>query len=253
MADELKINTLKNFTNYYKEKTIKNQIVLHTTISGNGIDGDITTFKNNTSKISTHFIIDREGNVTNIVPLEYWCNHLGIKGSFLYQQGFKDHSIRNAILNKGAIGIELDNWGPLFKQGNNKYKTIYGNIITLNDSDVIVFDQKYRGYLCYEKYKESQLDSLKKLLLKLSKDLNISVKYNKEMWDVCKSALNGDNGLFTHVSYRADKCDCHPDPNLIKTIENLTDLPTKPTTKKNKATKTLSDTEDPNLIDNMKK
>jgi hypothetical protein len=41
------------------------------------------------------------------------------------------------------------------------------------------------------------------------------------MWDLNDDALNGKNGIFTHVSYRADKSDMHPQPELVEMLKGL--------------------------------
>jgi len=45
--------------------------------------------------------------------------------------------------------------------------------------------------------------------------------YNGNMWDVNEDALNGEPGVWTHVSYRSDKSDCHPQPELIDVLKSL--------------------------------
>jgi hypothetical protein len=41
------------------------------------------------------------------------------------------------------------------------------------------------------------------------------------MWDLDNEALTGKNGVFTHVTYRADKSDMHPQPELIAMLTKL--------------------------------
>jgi hypothetical protein len=41
------------------------------------------------------------------------------------------------------------------------------------------------------------------------------------MWDVSKNALSGKPGIYTHVSYRKDKSDCVPQPELITALQSL--------------------------------
>jgi len=59
------------------------------------------------------------------------------------------------------------------------------------------------------------------LLLELSAKFNIKKAYNGDMWDISQNALNGVNGIYTHVSYRSDKNDMSPQFNLIQMLQNL--------------------------------
>jgi hypothetical protein len=49
----------------------------------------------------------------------------------------------------------------------------------------------------------------------------IPLDYNADMWDVTNNALDGKPGIWTHNSYRTDKSDCHPQPELIKMLQTL--------------------------------
>lgn len=41
------------------------------------------------------------------------------------------------------------------------------------------------------------------------------------MWSVSNKALKGQNGLYTHNSYRRDKSDVSPQPKLIEMLKSL--------------------------------
>jgi len=47
--------------------------------------------------------------------------------------------------------------------------------------------------------------------------------YNKttKQWSPVTQAYALKPGVWTHVSYRSDKSDCHPDPNLIQMLKTL--------------------------------
>ena len=78
---------------------------------------------------------------------------------------------------------------------------------------------RYRGYKYYEKYTDKQIAALKDVLEYLTKKYDIPFEYKEDMWDVSKDALNGVSGIYSHTSYRADKSDCHPQPELISMIK----------------------------------
>jgi len=41
------------------------------------------------------------------------------------------------------------------------------------------------------------------------------------MWNLNNSALEGTPGIWTHVSFRPDKSDCHPQLSLIKLLKEF--------------------------------
>ena len=224
--DDIKTMTLdqiklyKNFPTdcYFQEETLKDKIVLHHTVSGNGSAGDENSWINNKNKVSTMFLIERDGTINQYYSSKYWSHHLGVKSTTFTKYGLKAN---NTNLNKSSISIELDNWGPLTKLGTNKYKTAYGSTISLDDSKVTYYENGFKGNNYYESYTEAQLRSLGSLLLYLRDNKVISLEYNPEIWNVTKENLLGKNGLYTHVSFREDKSDCHPDINLIELIKTL--------------------------------
>jgi len=213
---------------YYKEAHDKNQIVLHHTVSGEGIRGDLITWKKYKSNIATCVIIERDGTIKQLFSSRYWGYHLGAGKS---------------SLDKGSIAIELDNWGGLIlgdgKQhrfGRNedgsprykltqpgKYNAAYGNVV---DVPVTHYDGGWRGFEYYESYTNEQLRAVGELLLLWNKNYDIPLTYRESMWDVSQEALNGEPGVWAHVSYRkpSDKQDAHPDPELKSLLRTLPHL-----------------------------
>lgn len=203
----------------------KKQIVLHHTVSGNGVEGDVATWEATPERVATCIIIDRDGIPWQLFSSKYWAYHLGAG---------------NSNLDKHSLGIELDNWGWLIagdgtpKQfGKNadgtpkfirtvsgKYYTFYGNSVTV---PMQYYANGFRGYNYYEKYTYKQLKTLGELLLYWKMRYNIPLTYNSDMWDVTPRALNGIPGIWTHVSYRPmpEKTDCHPQPELITLLRSL--------------------------------
>ena len=62
-----------------------------------------------------------------------------------------------------------------------------------------------------------------RLIIYLSNKYNIPLDYNENMWNVSHDALAGKSGIWTHVSYRQDKSDCHPQEELINALKKLKD------------------------------
>lgn len=200
---------------YYKQAQPKKIIVLHHTVSGAGVTGDINWWKQTPERVGTPFIISREGKIHQIFDEKYWIHHLGIKQYMLNQFGSK---VSNDRLNQLSIGIELDSWGGVVKR-NGKWYSYTG--IQIPDCDVQEYPKGYRGYYGFEKYTTPQLASLKELLNHLIAKHGIKKDYFPEMWDFNEKALKGYHGIWSHTSYRPDKSDCHPDPNLIQILKTL--------------------------------
>ncbi len=192
---------------YYKEKFDKKQIVLHHTVSGPGIRGDLATWKKYKSNIATCMILDRDGTINQLFSSKYWGYHLGAGKS---------------SLDKHSIGVELDNWGQL-DEINGKLFTVYDSHV---DVPIVHYPLGFRGEQIFETYPIAQLRALGELLLFWRDRYDIPLTYHEEMWDVSKKALDGEPGVWAHVSYRPwpsskNKWDVHPDPNLIKLLRTV--------------------------------
>ncbi len=198
---------------YVKEISKKSQIIIHHTVSGPGINGDVAWWKSTPERIATHFIIDREGIIHQFFSTEYWAYHLGLKASV-----FKKFGLKYKNLESSSISIELDSWGPLTSEmcpvGNPKFGKV---------QNVFEYPAKtpFRKYCFYEKYSEKQLISLQELLLFLTEKYKIPGTFNENIFDQNKEALSGKSGIWAHVSYRSDKSDPHPQKELVDLLKNL--------------------------------
>ena len=200
------ISKILNNYQYFKEKTFKNQIVLHHTAGGGNAENVIHGWNFNQERVATAFVIDDKGEVFKCFEPDFWAYHLGLKNNF------------NVPLNKGSIGIEVCNWGQLIKDKDGVYWNYYKKVVPPEQVAVI---KKFRGFEFYHKYNEAQIESLRKLILELCATFNISKTYRSDMWDVSKNALGGHNGIYTHVSYRADKNDMSPQIDLVEMLKGL--------------------------------
>lgn len=204
-----------NKNQYYQEIQPKKIIVLHHTVSGVGVEGDIKWWNTTPEKIATAYIISRDGEIVQTFDDNKWAHHLGIKESTLKKYG---SSVTNTRLNQLSIGIELDSWGGLeFKNG----KYLAAGKIEIPKENVVTYSEGYRGFKHFEKYTDKQLASLKELLLFLTDKYQINKSYNDNMFTVNDKALKGYHGIWSHTSYREDKSDCHPQPELINMIKSL--------------------------------
>ncbi|GEN77669.1 N-acetylmuramoyl-L-alanine amidase [Chryseobacterium hagamense] len=201
---------------YYREVTAKKGIVLHHTVSGDSVEGDINWWKSTAERVATPIIIARDGGIHQLFSSKYWAHHLGIKKAHFAQFGLPE---MNTQRNKEFIGIELDSWGGLtFK--DSKYYSFSGQEVAAKN--VVKYEKEFRGYRFYEKYTDAQIASLKELLVYWGKQYGISLKYKGNiMFEFNKRALGGESGIWAHVSFRPDKSDVHPQPELIRMLESL--------------------------------
>ena len=202
---------------YYKTQTSKKQIVLHHTVSGQGVEGDISWWRSTAARVATHMIVGWDGTIYQCYSSKYWGHHLGIKAS------------NNVALNKASIGIEIDSWGGLVRYNRQWYpakwdkdlKKSVANTRVAPIQNIQSYPEGFRGYYAFEKYTNEQILAVRKLLVYWKSRYGIPLKYNEAMWDLNDDALSGKKGVWTHVSYRADKSDCHPQPELINMLKSL--------------------------------
>ncbi len=191
---------------YYKEEFKKKSIILHHTASGKGSEGDRTFWASNIEHVATSHIINRDGSVCQLYNSKYWAHHIG-----------STHP-NNRILNQQSIGIEIDSWGILTWR-DGKFYTYTNQIIP--ESDVIEYDKSFRGGRFFERYTPRQIEAVRLLLLFWGDAYNIPLDYHEDMWDISQSALNGQPGIWGHTSFRKDKSDIHPQPEMVTMLKVL--------------------------------
>lgn len=211
---------------YFHDEYEKTQIVLHHTVSGDGVDGDISTWVNGKYNVGVAIVIDRLGVPWQLFGSKCWAYHLGTG----------DHS-----LDKHSIAIEIDNWGGLIlgdgtsKQfGKNedgtprmiytvpgKYYAYYGNAVNVPTSKIQEYSEGYRGYNYFEKYTLEQIRTVGELILLWTSKYSIPRYYNSTMFNFTQEAVNGKPGVWTHTSYRKDKSDMHPQPEMIEMLKTI--------------------------------
>ena len=224
---------------YFREKTRKKQIVLHHTVSGNNVAGDIYYWQNKGEKVATSFIVTRNGEIFQLFLTDYWAYHLGLETN------------SNLILNKNSIGIEIDSWGGLLELDGNWYPARTNGDIQKPFPDTRVkpikdiveykapeYPNGYHGFSAFEKYTDKQIESTRQIILAITKSFpDIELKYVNDLyggnmwgtfntitnkWEVDENAMAGKSGVWTHTSFRTDKSDCHPQIELIQMLKSLT-------------------------------
>lgn len=204
---------------YYPAPQKKSQIVLHHTVSNPlSVQGDVEYWKSDTARISTYCIISYDGTINRCFPSNAWAHHLGVKMGDIKALAFKDFLVRNELLNRNSIAIELDCWGGVTKSDKG-FLNAYGKPIS---KDLEVVECNWRGYKYFQKYSQAQIQALRELLPELMKRYSIpSFGIKDGNLDVRRDAIAGIPGIFSHTSYRKDKSDLYPDESIIEMLNTL--------------------------------
>jgi hypothetical protein len=203
---------------YFREQTDKKQIVLHHTVSGQGVDGDISWWRQTAERIGTAIIVGWDGKIYQCFSTKYWAHHIGSKAA------------NNKALNMASIGIEIDAWGGLMRYNRQWYPAKWDETLKQNVPNLTVrpiqnvqtYPDGFKGFFGFEKYTDAQIEAVRKLLVFWNERFGIPLTYNEDMWAVSNKAMSGTPGVWTHVSFREDKSDCYPDDRLITMLKSLT-------------------------------
>lgn len=184
------------------------QICLHHTASGPGIGGDVEWWKRDGQPVSTPLIIDRDGTAYQLYPSSRWAYTLGL-----------GHAGRQRV-EALTLGVEIDTWGYLNKVGNKFYS--YAKVEVPAES-VCVLEKPHRGWLYYEKYTAEQIETVRLLLIYWGERYGIPLKFKAgEFFDLSNNAIYARvPGVYSHNSFRPDKTDLHPQPDLIAMLKSL--------------------------------
>ena len=207
---------------FIDEEVKKVQIVLHHTAGNSSGVGTIKNWNSNDrGKIATCVTISGkgqskdtfDGEICQAFSSKRWAYHLGIKPDV-----FRSRKLPYKALDPISIGIEICNWGPLEKVGDKFYNYVDREVPA---DQVCELEKPYKGHKYYHAYTDAQIESVRQLLLYWNKIHGIDLTYNEDIWQVSDRALKGENGVFTHNSYRKDKTDVSPQPKLIAMLKAL--------------------------------
>lgn len=211
-----------NESEYYQEKATKTQIVLHHTAGNSSAVNVMNDWnKDKRGRIATCVSISGKGSkntfdgeIVQGFSSAHWAHHLGVK-----TEVFKSRKLPWVNLDKLSIGIEICNWGALDYE-NGKFLTYVDSVV--KPEDVVTLDIPFKGKIHFHKYTDAQIESTRQLLLYWKDIYNIDLTYDyNQLFTVNDKALKGENGLYTHNSYRKDKIDVVPQENLIKMLKSL--------------------------------
>jgi N-acetyl-anhydromuramyl-L-alanine amidase AmpD len=226
--DVTKINQEELTPNqYFKEdcSAVKKQILLHFTAGAPSAANTIHGWQFNPERVGTAFVISRgsktekDGEIFQAFGSKYWAYHIAFsKNTNKVPSKYHNFTLETQRA-KESVAVEICNWGCLIKDKDGNFKNYVNGIVPANE--VVTLDKPHRGYLYYQDLTDSQIASLKELVIYLCDKYKISKKYNADMWDICTRALDGENGIFSHVSYRSDKFDLAPLPKVIKMLQEI--------------------------------
>jgi hypothetical protein len=224
LLDLKKINQVPlGYNEYIREKHDKVQIVLHHTAGNSSGVNTINAWNNDKrGRIATCVCISGKGKSRNSYDGEivqafssrYWAYHLGLK-----RDVFRAFGLPYKSIDKISIGVEICNWGSLTKIGDKFYNYVNREVPL---DEVCILNSPYKCKKYYHKYTDAQIESTRQLLVYWNKVYGIPLDYiDENMWDLSKDALSGKPGVYTHNSYRKDKSDISPQPNMIKMLSSL--------------------------------
>ena len=221
--DIKKIKQVPLSTSQFIDEDVKKvQIVLHHTAGNSSAPATIKMWNaDDRGRIATCIVISGkgvskdtyDGEICQAFGSKKWGYHLGLK-----QDVFRSKGVAYKSIDPIAIGIEICNWGPLDKVGDKYYNYVDREVSV---DQVCVLSAPYKGHLYYHAYTDAQIESVRQLLVYWSKIHGIDLTYNEDIWGISVRALKGENGVFTHNSYRKDKSDVSPQPKLIAMLKAL--------------------------------
>jgi N-acetyl-anhydromuramyl-L-alanine amidase AmpD len=174
---------------YIREKTAKQMIVLHHTVSSTGayVD-DWWKSDNGKSRVAVAYIVEKTGEIYQLFDPCYWAYHIG-KGS--------THDD-----NMHSIGIEIVNEGPLIEKNGEFF---WNDCKKRYDGEVYTHSCIWRGYQHFACYTEAQYKAVSELVLQLCTEFNIPRKLITSYLFAKKYFEH--RGIVSHHNLRSDKTD----------------------------------------------
>ena len=208
---------------YIKTETKKNMIVLHHTAGSSSGVGTIKMWDNDDrGRIATCVVISGkgqskdtyDGEICQAFSSKYWAYHLGLKTDI-----FKAKGVPYKSIDPMACAVEICNWGPLTKKGDKFYNYVDREMPA---DQVCELATPYKGHKYYHAYTDAQIESVRQLMLYWGELYGIDLTYREaDMWDISVRGLKGENGVYSHNSFRKDKSDIYPCPRMIAMLKSL--------------------------------
>ncbi|MBY6091057.1 N-acetylmuramoyl-L-alanine amidase [Maritimibacter alkaliphilus] len=128
-------------------------VVLHDTASPLQPGNAAAYLADNQAKVSVHFVVERDGTITQQVPVNRRANHAG-------QSSFNGRSGCNGF----SIGIEIVNPGRMTRAGAGKAKGWWGETFSIEDMGVEEITTAEHGHGLWMGYPQAQLAAVFGLL-----------------------------------------------------------------------------------------
>jgi N-acetyl-anhydromuramyl-L-alanine amidase AmpD len=192
------------------------QICLHFTCGGSA-DSAINWWLKTPERISTNYLIEKNGDIIQVMEDTDWAFQLGMDNK--YNEIPTKYKNRNHVIDieKSLIGIELVMEGGLVLK-ENKFWFEDGQRF-IPSENVVTLDKPFRGYKYYTKYTDAQIESTTKLVEYLKKKHNITTE--ELTYDISTKAVSGEKGLYSHVNYRSDKQDLYYFKKLHDSLKSI--------------------------------
>lgn len=209
---------------YKREVVAKKTIYIHHTAGSASPYGVLNWWNETPERVGTAFVIGgkptrpnhtwKDGELVQAFSSKYWAWHLGLKKS-----NMPPGSESSRILNAQAVAVEICNWGYL-ELRDGRFHTYVNSVVT--DDEVIDLGSEYRGHRYWHRYTDAQIIMLEELIEYLASTYDIPTCYKgDQMFELDLRAFEGEAGVWTHTSVRADKTDCSPQPHLIEMLKRV--------------------------------
>jgi N-acetyl-anhydromuramyl-L-alanine amidase AmpD len=183
----LKVNNIEGFKPVGRNKRKKQIVLTHTSRNIRDYISSLKYRYNGSNKKLPHYIIDRNGEVFNVIPPNTYSEFMDVSSH-----------------NKQSIIINLENLGWLRK---NPLKNSYINWIG-NEYSEGIYERKWRGYHFWQPYTQEQIDSLLLLIDELCLEFDIpkvSVGHNVKL-----EKVENFNGITSKSNYNSESTDLNP-------------------------------------------
>jgi len=160
------------------------QVILHDTASSLSEGSAADYLENNDAKVSVHFVIELNGNLRQLVPINRRANHAGAS-SYHGRKG----------CNNFTIGIELVNRGKMRAAGANGITWFGATVENGRPYSVEIAETPEHGRGMWMHYPEAQLDTLLWLLPELFSEVP-TLKDIRPHWYVSPGRKVDTNPLF---------------------------------------------------------
>jgi N-acetylmuramoyl-L-alanine amidase len=166
-------------------------LTIHYT-AGLTAESAISTLTTAKVQASAHLVIDRDGTVYQLAPLNAVCWHAG-------PSSWGGRSMCNSFM----IGIELVNAGPLLKKANGKLYFDVAKSRECSKDDAVEGRQKlWPNTVWWQSYPQEQLDALIEIAREMQREYNIAEKNIVGHENIAPTRKSDPGPAFPMVSFK---------------------------------------------------